>query len=207
MLPSMHAESNIRHHRLKIATFSDLNDPFEWLSIVRPNAMVHEALLRTKAEVGKNRGMLCFSSDWTNPVLWSHYADKHRGICLGFDVSNVDSNGLPYLTPVQYKHKMSPWPKHGFDEKQMLSLMRTKFRHWAYEGEYRVFTTLKDPSPEGLYFCEFSEVLVLKEVIFGPHFQGSTQEMTDEINRDYPSVTVKKARLSYDRFKVCNSIA
>jgi hypothetical protein len=40
--------------------------------------------------------MLCFSRDWHNPVQWSHYADKHRGICLGFDVPDS------LLVPVQY---------------------------------------------------------------------------------------------------------
>ena len=207
MSSAAHAKSNIRNHRLKIATFDDLNDPFEWLSIVRLNAFLHDAIIRTKAEVGKNHGLLCFSSDWTNPVLWSHYADKHRGICLGFDVATVDGNGLPYLIPVQYKHKMLPWPNRAFEEGDMVALMRTKFRHWAYEGEYRVFTTLKDPSEEGLYFCEFSDVLVLKEIILGPHCQESVQELTDEIVKDYSDVTVRKARLSYEKFKVCDSPA
>ena len=36
-----------------------------------------------------NRGVLCFSRGWHNPLLWSHYGDKHRGVCLGFDVPNA----------------------------------------------------------------------------------------------------------------------
>jgi hypothetical protein len=26
------------------------------------------------------------SRSWENPVLWSHYAEGHKGVCLGFDV-------------------------------------------------------------------------------------------------------------------------
>ncbi len=26
---------------------------------------------------------------WSNPVIWAHYGDKHRGLCLGFEVPEM----------------------------------------------------------------------------------------------------------------------
>ncbi|NKK82626.1 DUF2971 domain-containing protein [Rhizobium leguminosarum bv. viciae] len=34
-------------------------------------------------------GLLCMSTTWQEPLLWSHYADKHKGMCLGFDVDDT----------------------------------------------------------------------------------------------------------------------
>lgn len=40
-------------------------------------------------------GLLCFSEVWDSILLWSHYAEKHAGIVLGFDVSADRSRFLP----------------------------------------------------------------------------------------------------------------
>jgi hypothetical protein len=41
-------------------------------------------------------GLLCFAGDWSEPVMWSHYAEKHTGICLGFDVSRSAVQQVSY---------------------------------------------------------------------------------------------------------------
>jgi len=52
-----------------------------------------------KNELAQERGLLRFSRDWHNPVLWSHYASRHTGLCLGFDVPD------DCLGPVSYSRK------------------------------------------------------------------------------------------------------
>lgn len=47
--------------------------------------------------------MLCFSRNWRNPVQWSHYADRHRGLCLGFDVADE------LIRPVIYRRHRTPF--------------------------------------------------------------------------------------------------
>ena len=36
------------------------------------------------------------SRSWHNPVQWSHYASKHTGICLGFDVPDEHLGEVTY---------------------------------------------------------------------------------------------------------------
>jgi hypothetical protein len=55
---------NIRNRRLKIATINDLNDPFEMIAAASPDAQVRKALLKTKDEMNRLNGLLCFSRDW-----------------------------------------------------------------------------------------------------------------------------------------------
>lgn len=80
--------SNLAQRRLKIATLDDINDPFELEAFSLTNAADRPTYRRFKDEWSKRFGILCFSRSWSNPVQWSHYGEKHRGMCLGFDVDD-----------------------------------------------------------------------------------------------------------------------
>jgi hypothetical protein len=82
-----YAVSNIGLGRIKLARFSDLNDPFELLAVNFRERQVRKIVRDFKDAYDSHTGLLCFSADWTNPVLWSHYAEKHRGVCLGFNLT------------------------------------------------------------------------------------------------------------------------
>ena len=81
-----HAISNVLNGRLKIARFQDLNDPFELRALEFRDKIVRKIVKTFGAEFGQATGLICFSEDWTSPVMWSHYAKSHQGTCLGFDV-------------------------------------------------------------------------------------------------------------------------
>ena len=91
-----HAISNISKKRLKVSRYHDLNDPFELLAGDLTDPSLRADTERFKDEFGRTRGLLCFSRNWKDPVLWSHYADKHRGICLGFDLDDYYSQNVKY---------------------------------------------------------------------------------------------------------------
>ncbi len=80
--------SGIALRRLKVARFSDANDPFELLGVRLRDRKVRKAVKDFKKRCNETTGLLCFSQDWTKPILWSYYAEKHRGVCLGFDLKS-----------------------------------------------------------------------------------------------------------------------
>jgi hypothetical protein len=75
--------------RLKVARIDDVNDPFELQAMNCMRKDVRKAIADFRASQNEKIGLLCFSQAWKNPVLWSHYADRHRGICLGFDIDRT----------------------------------------------------------------------------------------------------------------------
>ena len=77
--------------RLKISTLEDLNDPFELIPFDLRNREVRVAVKNTREQLARTRGMLCFSATWSDPVLWAHYANKHKGICIGFEIPDDDT--------------------------------------------------------------------------------------------------------------------
>src|SRR5260370_7577223 len=75
----------VRERRLKISEVRSLNDPFELLPFDLSDPELRKWVISSRDEIGKNRGLLCFSQHWHNPVLWAHYAGSNNGLSLGFD--------------------------------------------------------------------------------------------------------------------------
>jgi hypothetical protein len=132
-VPFRYGLQNIERKRLKIAEFSDLNDPFELLGCELPTKN-HRALFKSwKRTVAARFGLLCFSRTWQNPVMWSHYAEKHQGVCLGFDVADH------LLMPVIYSERrleltnVKPFQELVYTEELMRHLLSTKSAGWSYE--------------------------------------------------------------------------
>ena len=189
-----HGLDDLRQRHLKIAQLDDLNDPFELWAIAQPDPRLQQAIKATKQEMAEQYGLLCFSLDWQNPLLWSHFGDRHRGLALGFDVNEQ------ILKQVSYVKDRPALEKINFEIAHRL--LFTKYEDWRYEQEARIYTTLKDQDPKtGLYFADFGEQLVLSEVIGGPLCAVTEQELRDAMGST-TEVTFTKARLAFDTFRV-----
>lgn len=185
---------NIEKRRLKISRIMELNDPFEFLGVDLSDRQFRKSMKSTKATVSKSKGILCFSESWRNPVLWGNYADKHKGICLGFEVPS------DVLGKVEYRESRLPIPD-VLDEKFLKSLLFIKYKHWNYEQEYRAYIQLgKDI--EGVYYAEFSDRLKLKQIIVGDQSSVTRAEVSVALGDLGSEVEVFKARAGFTKFEV-----
>ncbi len=187
---------SLKERRLKIARIMELNDPFEFLAAELTDKKLRRALQNTKAELSKTKGILCFSNNWSNPVQWSHYANHHKGICLCFDIPTE------LLTEVRYvKNRITM--SGIIDYKLMQRILTTKFEHWHYEEEYRLFISL-DPTTEenGLYFSDFSNELQLKKVIVGGRSEITRSKLNGALGKLADQVEVFTARPAFKTFSV-----
>ena len=194
---------DLKKRRLKIATIRELNDPFELFGMDMSNDSIRRAFKVMKEELASERGLLCFSKTWSNPVLWSHYADKHRGICLGFDVTAEKIGEVSYSA----KRLVADMDKlkyaRQFDEKTLIKIFFTKYSHWKYENEVRCFVTLEERDAEkNLYFVDFSDELKLREVIVGANSTITRLDIQQALDNLQSSVTAFKARLAFKTFRV-----
>ena len=186
---------NLSKRRLKISIIMELNDPFEFLGADLRDRNFRKAMKATKKSLSKTKGILCFSKNWTNPVQWSHYTDRHKGICLGFDVPDQNLAKVDYVTE-RLSHNSN------IDEDLMLKFLTTKFDHWRYEEEYRSFIELKDKEDDGKYYSYFSDKLKIKEVIIGAHSSVTRAQVNDAIS-DYPEkLEIFKARAAFRKFEI-----
>ena len=65
-----HALDDLRNSRLKIATIEDLNDPFELLGMDISGTDDRLKFRAWRKSMAESFGMVCFSRNWHNPVLW-----------------------------------------------------------------------------------------------------------------------------------------
>ncbi len=192
------ALDDIKRRRIKIAEYHNCNDPFELGCYVGGNRERRLVLRLFKNDIRKAFGFVSFSHNWHNALLWSHYADCHKGMCLGFDLKD----GL--AQPVRYA-KTRPFLPPQTTQNTATTLLLTKAHAWAYEEEWRVSASLNDRDPEtGLCFYLFSDELRLREVIVGAHADESISERTvkDAVGDYRHRVAVRKARLGFSRFEV-----
>jgi hypothetical protein len=199
-----HGLDDLRNRRLKIAQFNNLNDPFELRSVDLSDPTNKLAFDLWIMEIAPRFGLLCFSQNWKAIPQWSHYAERHRGVCLGFDVS-----GAPDMFgSVCYEPRRKKFPDK-LDAKFMWDLLRTKYTAWESENEWRVFLELNDPvwsdvAGRDLYFADFGPELVLREVLLGAESKVETSEVRDAIRgyADADTVQITRVRLSPSKFQL-----
>lgn len=150
----------------------------------------------SKRKMAQHYGLLCFSRSWHNPMLWSQYADSHRGICLGFEVNEK------FFAPVGYVKDRIPLqlPLSPTNAKQLLF---TKYRDWRYEEELRGWVRLKQrDASTGLYFYSFDERVQLREVVAGPSCATPKAIIEAAVKGYKDRILLMKARLAFKTFRV-----
>ena len=117
------------------------------------------------------KGIVSFAERDDCPLMWSHYGDQHRGICLGYsvperatgDVHRVDYEGVRLVKASEVSAMLD-----GNDEARArvdAAVMLRKAENWSYEREWRLI---------GRRGSEGSP-LELEEVIFGMRCKDSAK--------------------------------
>src|ERR1700694_6231416 len=179
--------------RLKISTLDDLNDPFELRCFEMADKTKRKAINLARKEWGSTKGILCFSSDWCDPVIWAHYSDKHRGLCLGLEMLNEVGKRVRYINE---RLCLPERPELG----DSTAWVYTKYENWAYEKEIRCCAELDEVS-DGLYFMDFGEKLKLVQVIAGARCNLARNEILKAL-QPLTNVELTKARPGFHRFEI-----
>lgn len=95
----------------------------------------------------------CLATDPKNRLMWSHYADSHRGFCIEYDFNSLKDEVLPFPIIYSENRPLVPW-KAAIDHTQesmeaatadlTLGLL-TKDKSWEYENEWRVLLPAANP--------------------------------------------------------------
>lgn len=201
--PGEFAISNIALRRIKVSRFQDLNDPFELPAVDIGERDARAPIRAARDRLNQEKGLICFSRAWHNPLLWGHYADKHRGVCLGFDVADESVENVIYARRPMKITVSSKTGQPKLTAKGINRLQRTKFMDWTYEDEVRYFVDFQDVVAEGpLHFKGFSSDIVLREVILGPKCTFPIDGVRSLVQAFKPDVVVIQSRIAFRSFDV-----
>jgi hypothetical protein len=174
----------------------ELNDPFEFLGIELSSKHLRFAMNKTKEELAKTKGLLCFNKKWNDPLHWAHYADSHKGICMGFEIPRDKLAKVNYV-----KNRIRCG--NSIDVNLMEKCLFTKFKQWEYEQEYRFYIKLdKETEEKGLYFFDFEKNMQLSKVIVGCRSELTRKDISTALGDLASKVEVFKARPAFKTFSV-----
>lgn len=67
------------------------------------NARIESNLDREYNFIRKNILLTCFSETVNSILMWTHYADSHKGFCIEYDAEKIDIEYKRFLFPVIYQ--------------------------------------------------------------------------------------------------------
>jgi hypothetical protein len=138
-------------------------------------------------------GLCSYGIHGDNLLMWSHYGDSHRGVCLKFDVL-AHPEAYIDMMPVAYS---SEYPSlRGIDEASIHQVLTVKANAWAYEQEWRVFSR---SGPGAKSFRKTA----LVEIILGANAAAAPVEAFIDLldaDSEYDHVEVRQAKLSKRSF-------
>jgi len=192
--------------RLKIAEYGDLNDPFELLPFAQTGKDERKHIKEVVKILSNGHGVLCFSKSWRSTLMWAHYGDKHKGMCLGFEIEEG-----PHLTKISYVSKRLPSPIDfskplaGVDQEMLSKCLNVKHSGWRYEKEYRLRVSLNDRR-DGFCYLSFGRRLQLREVVVGARSTLSIEDVAEAVGRESEAdVAIWTARAAHGAFNMCRN--
>ena len=163
--------------------------------------------------VGEAIGVSCFTEKPDNMLMWSHYADKHTGICVEYDFSKMFSS-VPnsMLFPVSYSKQRPVLPiekvckiddgKFTNDNNSLevllpdiLKSLVIKSSIWNYEKEWRhiVFTS----DMKNRVVC----LPIISAIIIGINISPENEKKIVEIAKR-KQIPLYKAKLRPDKYEM-----
>lgn len=200
-VPERFGISNIENRRLKVSLFKDMNDPFELLAHNCQSAQDRKAFNVYKEHLGERSGIVCFSKSFKSPVQWAHYAERHTGMCLGFDVNKNYARDVRYI-----KGRINYKSLEFSNEKQLDAFLerisQSKHESWSYEAESRIWGKLTEPDANGMHFLQFNDDVVLKEVLIGARATISRSQVDELLEQFSGQVRAYKVRPAFRTFEM-----
>ncbi len=128
------------------AAYHQMNDPMEGTFYARrqgPGDFYFQTILESIREGKQRTGIACFSETPTNELMWAHYADEFRGICIAYDFSDLRDSleGNVAFSRLFYTEN-PPNLDLGVNnlETDVRRVLSSKSHKWGYEREWRMFT-------------------------------------------------------------------
>ncbi|MEE1952233.1 DUF2971 domain-containing protein [Aeromonas sp. 43P] len=171
---------SLKYPVIRLSSPAILNDPFEKLfnSEVENNLIARagacykgyfpmhtldekqkELFIKYQVKQSVNNfGIVSLSETHSNLLMWSHYADEHKGICLGFHENFLsrlshkihDEYGISTYKPIKVNYN-NKRPRYFIEQNNIeneikintLQQLTTKGDDWIYEKEHRCIVPLR----------------------------------------------------------------
>lgn len=195
----------------KLANITEYKDKDIHKEIEKLHSTLDPIMPKLKGIVNEQFAISCFSTSPDNILMWSHYADKHRGFCIEYDFTKLkDKNILLLLYPVIYSERRPTVPMTLFDLDNLKEIklsnnrevipdiimaLLTKSKIWDYENEWRIIAMKSDLDEQKL-----NEDIAVK-VYYGANISDNDKELLNEVIKE-KNLEAQQYVLDFDKFKL-----
>lgn len=137
-----------------------------------------------------------------NILMWSHYADSHRGFVIEFDKNFMSETELH---KVKYSNERDFLTFEDIDDNDFQKVFYKKSEEWAYEQEYRAVLLLNkaDEVKDNKYHLFKFRKKSVRSITFGCAMSQNNKDLIIKIienDSEYESVKFNHALLNDDDF-------
>lgn len=162
-------------------------------------SLLYDELESFRSDTYKKFGVFSMSQINDNILMWSHYADQHRGFCIELVRSPDNYLGNDECTgPVNYPTKypvIDPINSEGQIDPSLKKIMLySKSEDWNYEKEWRMIYQ------EGDTLNQLPADI--SAIIFGLRMPNSHMDTIKNILKERTGIRFKKAELAEYQFKL-----
>ncbi|WP_175726375.1 DUF2971 domain-containing protein [Burkholderia ambifaria] len=193
--------SEIAERQAWFSKYSELNDPFEGRYVNKSSDIGMDVLIQ-KIRV------CCFSKRNDNLLLWAHYAENHRGVCLEYDIP--DEIFRTQFFPINYSatqpviEKINRYPVGDVNAGSLLMTMKDavflmKSEDWKYEEEWRMLRITERLAEKGEKHAIPGN---LSAVYFGLHTSEAAKNIVTKLATSVPPVRFCQASLRVGYFSL-----
>lgn len=157
--------------------------------------------------------VLCVTELHDNVVMWSHYADEHRGVVFKLGCIDEIDNSLLVARKVSYAQTSPPFPsadeyaRHLTGEKPIdllpffLNVAFMKHPDWAYEKEWRVHAPLQQKDPGDGYTFYQEKPQIFEAIYLGCRMHNNeVGAIVKLISRNLPTTKIFRGKKSNSGF-------
>jgi hypothetical protein len=142
----------------------------------------------------------CLGPDVGSLLMWAHYADSHRGVCLEFSLRNTV---MCSALKCEYLKEFPVLRLHSDEVEDGLRVLLAKADPWSYEKEYRIVAQEREQAiVQGTLMTDKGFLKLpegaLVSVIVG--CQGDFEKVSKLVQVLAPEVKVKRAVRIQNRY-------
>lgn len=161
---------------------------------------IEECSVGMWSAVAERYRVYCLGPDVHNTLMWAHYADSHKGVCLEFSTRN---EVICCALQVEYSPKFPLMSAYSDGEDENLIPLLTKSDVWSYEQEYRLVAQERSFATAHETLMTENNYLILPKgaltsIIVG--CQGQFDEVRELVSKHAPDVLIKQAERIPNRY-------
>ncbi|QTN28945.1 DUF2971 domain-containing protein [Rhodoferax sp. AJA081-3] len=169
---------------------------------LRAAELISEVSQSVAESIAASYRVYCLGPDVKNLLMWAHYGDSHKGICLEFSLRNAI---MCTALRCEYLDEFPLVDVHSNDVEDQMRVLLAKGRPWEYEKEYRLVAQERNQAVTQDALLTDGDNLKLPDgaltaVIVG--CQGDFDQVQALVSRVAPAIAVKRAVRVPNRYQI-----